>query len=57
MDVPIEYYMEVLKWFVKNKYHSKVCIVQRYITKTSEFLSEYMSKTNPMKLHDKSWHT
>ena len=46
---PVERYMKNLKGYVKNHYHPKASMIERYITEESiEFCSEYMSKTNPI---------
>ena len=54
---PIEWYMKILKRYVKNHYRRGASMIERYIAEESiEFCSEYMSKANPIGLPANSWH-
>jgi len=53
----VEWYMKILKGYVKNHYHPEALMIERYIAEESiEFCSEYMSKANPIGLPANSWH-
>ena len=54
---PIEQYMKILKWYVKNHYRPEASMIEKYIAEESiDFCSKYMSKENPIGLSANSWH-
>jgi len=53
----VEWYMKILKGYVKNHYHQEASMIERYTAEGSiEFCSKYMSKANPIDLPANSWH-
>jgi len=53
----IEWYMKILKGYVKNHYRPEALMIERYTTEESiEFCLQCMSKENPIGLPANSWH-
>jgi len=53
---PVEWYMQILKGYVKNHYRPEASMIKRYIAEESiEFCSYYMSKANPIGLPANAW--
>ena len=53
----VEWYMKILKGYVKNHYRLEASIIESYITEERiEFCSKYMSKAHPIGFLANSWH-